>query len=84
MTKPGPSSVLIVTAAADDVKMTRLTVFALTHAFKTFCTPWIAGLIMSFYTSQNENILLLEIHKKSHDKTEAVLSFCTSGSSEAK
>jgi hypothetical protein len=39
MTKPVPLSLLIDTAAAEDVKMTLLTVLAFAQAFNTLCTP---------------------------------------------
>lgn len=58
VTKPVPLSVLIDTAAADDVKTTRLTVLAFTHAFRTFSTPWTAGLIMSFCFWEMEKVAL--------------------------
>lgn len=49
MTRPVLLRWLIVTAAADEVKTTRFTVFDLAQAFRTLRTPCIAGLIISFY-----------------------------------
>lgn len=60
ITKPVPSWLLMVTAAAEDVNMTRLTVFAFAQAFKTFSTPWIAGFIMSFYKQNLQTAVLMK------------------------
>ena len=54
----------MVTAAAEDVKMTRLTDFALVQAFMTFTTPWIAGLIMSFCMQKGETKYFYKTNKK--------------------
>lgn len=88
-TKPVPLSVLIETAAADDVKTTRLTVFAFTHALRTFSTPWIAGLIMSFYNNMfregQSSFVIIKMDSKVISSN-IIFYFCfsTSGSSEAK
>lgn len=58
-TRPVPLSWLIVTAAADEVKTTRLIVFDLAHAFRTFRTPCIAGLIISFCQQKGTTISIV-------------------------
>lgn len=88
-TRPVPSNAFIETAAAEDVKITRLTAFARAHALNTFNTPWIAGLIMSFCTEFSRIMLDLNLRltNKQHIKICSMIFsflFYTSGSSEAK
>lgn len=53
-TRPSPSNGQIVTAVVDEVRITRLTVPALTHDLITFRVPRTAGSIRSFCPRINQ------------------------------